>query len=267
MHSSFLDTVKKLSQIKYDLVFNLHCNSLSHLLLFFIKYKKTVNISANWKQRLFGIKIAGKQLEETISSSGIQSNKVQEYFEQKDAKMVVLPFNQSQKIFSSQKKIVAISTGSSIKWISKKWGVNNYLQLIKMLQENNIDVILIGTHLELDDSKYILEQNTNITSFVDKTTLSELKNLLGSVSVYVGNDSGPSHISAALGTNTVTIFGSTAIEHCPKYGKYYGIHKCIAPSIEIKCHPCYKPVCPTNMECMSDIEVSKVYNEVMKVLN
>lgn len=266
VHSSFIDTAKNLFGNKYDLIFNLHCNSLSHLLIFLTSYKKTINISSSWKQRLFRIKAPLQDMKEMLIASGVEESHVEDYFLHEDSRKIILPSSNSEQIFNSRKKVIAISTGSSEKWLSKQWGVENYLKLIQLLQKNDLDVILVGTHLELEGSKYIINKVGNITSFVNKTNLNELKNLLANVDLYIGNDSGPVHISAALGTNTITIFGSTDVKHCPKYGRYKGIHKCLKPSEHIQCHPCYKAVCPTQMECMDDIKVEKVYSLAMEIL-
>lgn len=266
VHSKIQTTIKEIDNKKYDLVFNLHCNSLSHILLFFIKYTTLINFSHSLKQKLLQVKASRKTIEEVMLCSGVAQNKVEEYFLQKESKMTIFPFSDTKSRFSSNKKIVAISTGSSEKWISKQWGVKKYIKLIQLLIKENIDVILVGTHLELEDAENILNVVSGVTNFVDKTNLTELKNLLGNVDLYIGNDSGPTHIAAAVGTNTVTIFGSTDIKHCPKYGSYQGVHKCISPSKKISCHPCYKAVCPTNMECMDDIKVEEVYRLSKEVL-
>ena len=93
-----------------------------------------------------------------------------------------------------------------------------------------------------------------------------MKNLLSQIDLYIGNDSGPSHIAAGVGTSTITIFGSTDVKHCVKNIPYKGEHICIKPSDSITCYPCYKTKCPTNMECMASIKVEYVYSEVCKLL-
>ena len=170
--------------------------------------------------------------------------------------------------FKNEKKYIAISIGTSERWLSKKWGVNNYLNLIKKLVEINYQIILIGSELELEESEFILKnfQNNEVISFVNKTNLTQLKNLLAEVDLYIGNDSGPSHIAAGVGTNTITIFGSTDIKHCVKFMPYTGIHEYLKPSEDIKCHPCYKTKCPTNMECMSSITVDQIVDKVNQLI-
>lgn len=266
VHKDFKTTKNEIKKLKYDLVFNLHCNNLSHRLLFFTKYKKLVNISANWFQKLLHIKVKGKPLENLILESGIARSIVDNYFFNKNSKIIKLPFvNQFEDVKDFK---VAISTGSSEKWVSKKWGALRYKNLIKKLVDKNIKVYLVGTNLELEDEKIIKsEVDDRMVSFVNKTNLTELKNILGSVDLYVGNDSGPTHVAAATGTNTLTIFGSTGVVHAPRKEIYSAEHYVIKPSAKIECHPCYKQVCPTNMECMDDIKVESVFEKIMEIVN
>jgi ADP-heptose:LPS heptosyltransferase len=265
IYSNYLESIKLIREKKYDIVFNLHCNSLSHMLVLLSKYNKVVNSAANIWQKLIGKKIKVKPISYTLLKSGIDKNKINNYFSEDTNKKISLPVN-GDSIIKTKKKLVAISTGSSEFWKSKQWGVSRYLQLIKLLVANKFEVVLIGTKLELDDALYIEKNVKSIYNYVDKTDLTMLKNILKHSCVFVGNDSGPSHIAAAVGTNTVTIFGPTSIKHCTKFMPYNGEHICIKPTDEVKCHPCYKSICPTNLECMQNIKVEYVYNSINKLL-
>ena len=102
---------------------------------------------------------------------------------------------------------------------------------------------------------------------VDKTNLIELKSLISKLNLFIGNDSGPAHIAAGLGIDTISIFGSTDIKHCVKYLPYLGNHECIKPKDYVKCHPCYKSKCPTEMECMESIDIDDIINKIKSSKN
>ncbi len=211
-----------------------------------------------------------KSTKEIIEETNLISRDIVEDYFEKNKTLIKLPVDINQKLIKKEqdKKYIAISTGTSPRWFSKKWGVKNYLKLIKKLVDN-YQVVLIGSDLELEDADYILSKigERNILSFVNTTNLTQLKSVLSQVDLYIGNDSGPSHIAAGVGTNTITIFGSTDVKHCVKNIPYRGEHICIKPSDDIKCYPCYKARCPTNMECMASITVDYVYNEIKKLLD
>lgn len=265
LHKSVVSSISQLKNIKFDLIINLQCNKPSHYVSLFLKKDLLVNKSHSLSQKLLGIKGKSKTIQEIIEKTTlIPQSKIDNYFlEIKE--YIKLPVGK-ENFFESKntKKYIAISIGTSERWLSKKWGVANYLNLIKKLVENDYQIILIGSELELEESELILNnfKGNEVLSFVNKTNLTQLKNLLAEVDLYIGNDSGPSHIAAGVGTNTITIFGSTDIKHCVKFMPYTGIHEYIKPSEDIKCHPCYKTKCPTNMECMASITIDQVLEKI-----
>ncbi len=265
LHKGIFSSINKLKSNKYDLVVNLQGNKPSHYVAMCLNKQIIVNKSYTFFQKIFGLKAKSKSIKEIIEATTlISQDKIDKYFNEVK-EYIKLPISEESilKNKDSSKKYVAISTGTSIRWLSKKWGVENYLNLVKGLVKENYQVILVGSDLELEDSKYILSHfNNEVLSFVNATNLTELKNLLAQVDLYIGNDSGPSHIAAGVGTNTITIFGSTDIKHCVKFMPYTGIHEYLKPSEDIKCHPCYKTKCPTNMECMGSIKVKDVLKKV-----
>lgn len=268
LHKGVVSSIKQLKNTKFDLIINLQCNKPSHYVSLFLKKDLLVNKSHSLSQKLLGIKGKSKTIKEIIEKTSlIPQTKIDNYF--KEVKEYIkLPVGK-EKFFENKniKKHIAISIGTSERWLSKKWGVDNYLNLIRELVKNNYQIVLIGSSLEIEESELILKnfKNNEVISFVDKTNLTQLKNLLAEVDLYIGNDSGPSHIAAGVGTNTITIFGSTDIKHCVKFMPYTGIHEYLKPSEDIKCHPCYKTKCPTNMECMTSIKVENILSKIRMI--
>lgn len=270
LHKGIFSSINKLKNNKYDLVINLQGNKPSHYVAMSLNKQISVNKSYTFFQKIFGLKAKSKTIKEIIEATTfISQDKIDKYFNE-IKEYIKLPTSEESilKNKDCSKKYIAISTGTSIRWLSKKWGIENYLNLIKSLVEENYQVILVGSDLELEASKYILSHfNDEVFSFVNETNLTELKNLLAQVDLYIGNDSGPSHIAAGVGTNTITIFGSTDIKHCVRFMPYTGIHEYLKPSEDIKCHPCYKTKCPTNMECMGSIKIDEVILKAKYILN
>lgn len=268
VHRNFLQTLKILRKYEFQIVYNLQCTRPSHYITTFLIKEIQINSSRNLYQKMFNIKVKSKKLNELIQLSNMfTDNEILNYFDNFDSDIILkskLEKNYIKK--ENQKKIIAISTGTSERWLSKKWGINNYIDLIDDLINQNYQIILVGSKLELEDESLIFERFGNkALSFIDKTSLTELKKVLSEVDVFIGNDSGPAHIAAALGTDTITIFGSTDKKHSPAFLPYKGVHKYLIPKDEIKCHPCYKTKCPTNMECMASISVSNVLEKVKQI--
>lgn len=264
---NFFQALTKLRQKSYDIVFNLQCNRRSHMTLLCLKSGIVVNKSYNLYQKFFRLKPIEKDITMILQASGVTQQDIQIYKSKNNGFAVRMPYASSQKFQKlicnafGKKKIIAIASGASERWMSKKWGKERYAKLASLL-ESDFGVILIGSKLELEDAQHITQQSPNVLDMTDKTSLNELKSLIGEVDLFVGNDSGPTHIAAAMGIPTVTIFGSTSTKHCPKHLYANQEHFCIKPSEAIKCHPCYKSKCPTNHECMEDIKPAQVYEIV-----
>jgi hypothetical protein len=85
------------------------------------------------------------------------------------------------------------------------------------------------------------------------TPLRELSALLSECALYVGNNSGPKHIAAALGVPTIGIHSGVvdAVEWAP-IGR-----RAVALRRNMVCSPCYlarMADCPRNFACMRGIE-------------
>jgi ADP-heptose:LPS heptosyltransferase len=95
-----------------------------------------------------------------------------------------------------------------------------------------------------------------------RTDLSVLAAVLERASVFVGNDSGPMHLAAALGTPTLGIFGSTSPAWTAPRGKAARV---IGPA-EVDCSPCFRKTCPFDRECLTGIAPENVANAVTGLL-
>lgn len=261
--TTFLHTIKELRTSSFDIVFNLQCNKPSHYLNLFIKKRQTINKSSNLLQRLLNIKASPKNIYSLLFEASIDPTLLNQYIDNPQYDLIQLPARK-KTMFEGFKKI-AISTGCSPRWKSKQWGIVNYQKLIVKLLNENFKVILVGSKLEENDANILCKQFPLI-NYVNKTTISELKDLLANVDLYIGNDSGPTHIAAAVGTNTLTIFGSTDIQHCPLFGKYRGTHLYAKPDDTISCHPCYKTICPSKHECMQSIDASHILKIILNIM-
>jgi heptosyltransferase II len=172
--------------------------------------------------------------------------------------------NQARKILSENgvdfsKRIIAFCAGSTNSR-AKRW--QNYAKLNDLIQANlSANIILIGDQSELDVSLEILE-NTKVKPILltGKTSLSEATAVLSICDLLVSNDTGPSHISAALGTKTIVIFGPTN----PKTTHPIGA-EIIRKNVD--CSPCMLRDCPIDHRCMTQISAEEVFEKVKTFLH
>jgi heptosyltransferase-2 len=80
----------------------------------------------------------------------------------------------------------------------------------------------------------------------------------------VSNDSGLLHVSAAIGTPTVGIFGPTSPWHWAPLNPLAAV---IETTTDVPCRPCHKPTCRLiHHRCMRDIPAAQVLPAVQRAL-
>ncbi|MDO9170781.1 MAG: lipopolysaccharide heptosyltransferase II [bacterium] len=89
---------------------------------------------------------------------------------------------------------------------------------------------------------------------VGRTDLPGLVALLRGADLFVGNDSGPMHLAAALGTPTVGIFGSSS----PIWTGPRGARTTVVAVEGFRCHPCFLRACPKPLFCLETITPRRV---------
>ena len=155
---------------------------------------------------------------------------------------------------------VALAPGSV--GSSKRW--TYYPQLARLLAERGLDVWVIGGPAETSIAAEIVATGGNRVRDLTGTDLRNGVLAMAAASLAVSNDSGLTHIAAALGTPTVGIFGPTS----PKlWAPINGLAATIQTKTTLPCQPCHKPVCTMNdHRCMRDIPASDVAATVARVL-
>lgn len=163
----------------------------------------------------------------------------------------------------SSEKIVAVAPGS--KWFTKKWPLEYFNEVIKLLLKDDIKVVVIGGKDELFLN---IEPHKNIIDLRGKTTLLELAEVLKRVEVVLTNDSSPIHIASAFPkTNILAIFGPTVKE----FGFFPWSKNSEVLEIEgLACRPCAihgGNKCPKgHFKCMLEIKPEKVYEKILQKL-
>jgi heptosyltransferase-2 len=93
------------------------------------------------------------------------------------------------------------------------------------------------------------------------TSLRELCALLKFCRVLLTNDTGPMHLSAAVGTPVVVPFGSTSPELTAPGLPGDAAHRLLRP--EAACAPCFRRICPIDLRCLNSIGVDRVVAAVI----
>jgi ADP-heptose:LPS heptosyltransferase len=81
----------------------------------------------------------------------------------------------------------------------KTWGAGGFVEVAQHLRQTGVEPVFIGGGGD-DFSPF------RAFRVISGAPLSEIKSLIAGASLYVGNDSGPAHMAAALGVPAVVIF-------------------------------------------------------------
>ena len=88
----------------------------------------------------------------------------------------------------------------------KVWPVERFIQVIQKLKD---PVLLLGGPFDKDKELQIRKVCPTVVSAIGITTLQQSAAIMEKCSIVVSNDSGPMHLAAAMGVQTVAIFGPT----------------------------------------------------------
>lgn len=149
-------------------------------------------------------------------------------------------------------KAVALAPGAV--GPSKRWSY--YAEAAKELTTRGYDVWVIGgpgeTHAATEIVAAAGPRACDLTG-------EDLRNgilALAAADLVISNDSGLLHVSAAIGSPTIGIFGPTSPFH---YAPLNPVAAIIEAKTDVTCRPCHKPTCRMqHHRCMRDIPVIQV---------
>jgi heptosyltransferase-3 len=103
-------------------------------------------------------------------------------------------------------KTVVIHPGSGSK--EKCWHVSNFCKVAEALSREKIQVLfLLGPREEEHFDNKVVRQLSNIGKCITGLDLVEIIQIITCSDLFLGNDSGITHLSAAMGGRTLAIFG------------------------------------------------------------
>jgi heptosyltransferase-2 len=150
-------------------------------------------------------------------------------------------------------------------WATKRWLAERFSELCRRLKSEGLTPVLIGGPGDAALGGEIARAS-GAANLVGRTDLEELKSLMGRLSLFVTNDSGPMHLAAAAGVPVVAIFGATTREL--GFFPYGAGHRVVeAP---LSCRPCGlhgAKACPEgHFLCMRLLSVNQVHQACREAL-
>lgn len=147
---------------------------------------------------------------------------------------------------------------------AKIWPADRFAALAALVsKETGWPVIVVGTADERSNAAAVLgSSGVRGSNMAGECSTGELLSVLRGASLVIGNDSGPVHLSSAMGRPTVTLFGSTDPGWTAPRGEAVRI-----VTGEVDCSPCFERECPTGEpRCLLNIAVNDVYESAIQLI-
>jgi ADP-heptose:LPS heptosyltransferase len=143
---------------------------------------------------------------------------------------------------------------------TNQWPHERYAYVAhEMIRRWGVRIVLTGSKSELP----LVERVTSLMQespavLCGQLDLPQMAALLERCSLYVGNDTGPMHLAAAVGTPTVSIFSARDFpERWYPAGAGHSVLRRDAP-----CSPCFKERCDRDLICLRAIQADEVLSAV-----
>ncbi len=273
MWKRMLRLSRRLRERHFDLSIDLQNNSKTHGLTFLARIPKRIGYARGWTGMLLTHPVRETKHSippvqhqfELLKRAGV--NQLDETLElwtdpekEKSIDQKLIQFG-----IGTKEPLIGLAMGSSARWPTKRWPVENFLELAKRLTEEcGFKIVLVGSR---DDQPLaeVFERHSfkkgSYANLIGKTDLPEMVSLMKRLEVLVTGDSAPMHMAAAAKAKLVVLFGPTEPKrHLPPGNDHAVFVR------RIQCQPCYQGVCHNKekLECLKLIRVEEVFEAVRR---
>lgn len=164
---------------------------------------------------------------------------------------------QAQQIFQqagyrNKEPYIVMALGAN--WPNKIWPAEYFALLSDRIYDRGLVPVVTGG----PGDGYLLERLLQYAAvppinLIGKTSLPQLAAIIRGARAFVGGDTGPMHLSAALNTPTVALMGPTDAERNGPYGEG---HKVLLANRT--CIGCWRRKCVKGVDCLAAISVEAV---------
>ena len=220
-----LHLIKTLRLVKFDLVVNLRDSLMARCIG--AKHWGLARGDSN--------RHAVTRYLEVLQRQGIDTTNAHPRLELTEAERIAAQHFLLETGLESERLLIGIHPGGN--WEYKLWDGKNYAEVASILAEKrNAGILLFAGPNEQHLQTHVAEMMDVPPILVKTDNLRHLAALISACDVYIGNDTGPMHIAAAVDTPVVALFGSTNHIRSRPYGDK---HTVVQSGIELGCNPCH----------------------------
>ena len=271
------DHIGKIKEIKPEIVLDLHDSLRTQIIGLFLRGAKTLVYDKDAVRRRLLVKKAVREPSlhtihkylKILEPLGIKPH-LRINFEvhvSKSNQSFIREFSEKRKISHSQ---LVVGLGPGSRWFTKQWMPERYAELAtRLVEDYGCKLFWFGSKDEAPLIRKIqsrmrgtpLEQGICLAG---EYSLEQSIALMGRCELFIGNDSGLTHLASGRGCRVVVIYGSTT----PSLGfEPWGPHTVVEVA-NLSCRPCDvhgKNACPLgHFKCMKDLTVDLVEGAVKR---
>jgi len=178
----------------------------------------------------------------------------------------------SERKLDRQGDLIAFHPGCATfkNHIKRRWAWENYVALgQRLVQEEGVHILVFGGAREDELKKKVAREIGEGAHIVAGPTMTQAAALIARCRMMVSGDTGLMHISGAIGTPVVAIFGPTNINWVYPYRSIYTM-----VSKNLPCSPCFyystrHLSCDAfgDFRCITQITVDEVFEETHRLLH
>lgn len=264
------DFLKTLRQRKYDLIIDLHGIAKSVALMMLVRGRRTIGFGTMfakdmthlfYRERINGIQKRVHKVERNMlvanflgcreAAAELQLNAHDE------AKRYITDFFQSHNI---RQPVFAVNPFASKDSAFKRWPLERYADLIRKIKEGSMgSVIIVWGPGEREEAHRLTAMAGEGVELACQTDIAQLYALLAQCSVYIGGDTGTTHLASAAQIPVISLFGPTDFVVNRPYSR-----KSVIIRKDVPCSPCKNKNCKTR-ECLMNISVDEVFEAINKI--
>lgn len=258
----------------FDLAVILHPTNRVHLTTFFARIPKRIGYDRNLglllTQKLKHTKQFGEKHEleynlDLLRPLGIETKDKKLYMPLRLESEEWIQAILRQEGVGPRDKLLAIHPGASCP--SKVWPEDRFARVADSLAEKyGFKVLLVAGPKDLKKAEGVLKNIKHpVINLAGRTSVSQLASVLKRCSLFISNDSGPVHISSAVGTPVISIFGRNQKGLSPKRWGPTGLKDRIVHK-EVGCIECLAHNCVKEFACLKAISVDDVVGVADSIL-
>ena len=154
--------------------------------------------------------------------------------------------------------VVGINPGAQY-GAAKRWHPERFGYVADGLaREFGAKAVIFGGPGDVDTARTVqASMKEEAVNLAGRTSMREFMALVRRCGLFITNDTGPMHVSAALGVPTLAVFGSTDPVATGPFGERHAYVREL-----VNCGPCLKRTCPLeHFECMERMSPGKVLSK------